>query len=109
VPAATGVLARPAYFPQLFAQDLPASVARVMAATQRPGALAALVTPSGTPAWTTIRSWYLVARQDRIIPPEAERVMAARAGATTVEIDSSHVVMISHPGAVVRLIKAAAR
>ena len=80
-----------------------------MAATQRPGALVALLTPSGAPAWEDIPSWYLVARQDRIIPPEAERAMAARAGSTTVEIDSSHVAMMSHPSAVVSLIKAAAR
>ncbi len=99
----------PAFFPTLFAQDLPKSTARVLAATQRPGALAALLTPSGAPAWEDIPSWYLVARQDRIIPPEAERAMAARAGATTVEIDSSHVAMMSHPSAVVSLIKAAAR
>jgi pimeloyl-ACP methyl ester carboxylesterase len=99
----------PAYFPSLFAQDLPKATARVMAATQRPGALAALVTPSGAPAWSTIPSWYLVARQDRIIPPEAERAMAERAGSTTVEIDSSHVAMMSHPAAVLSLIKAAAR
>ena len=90
----------PAYFPTLFAQDLPKSTARVMAATQRPGALAALVTPSGAPAWATIPTWYMVARQDRIIPPEAERAMAERAGSTTVEIDSSHVAMMSHPAAV---------
>jgi pimeloyl-ACP methyl ester carboxylesterase len=99
----------PAYFPTLFAQDLPKSTARVMAATQRPGALAALVTPSGAPAWATIPTWYMVARQDRIIPPEAERAMAERAGSTTVEIDSSHVAMMSHPAAVLSLIKAAAR
>ena len=99
----------PTHFPTLFAQDLPKSTTRVMAATQRPGALAALLTPSGAPAWEEIPSWYLVARQDRIIPPEAERAMAARAGSTTVEIDSSHVAMMSHPGAVVSLIKAAAR
>ena len=99
----------PAFFPTLFAQDLPKSTARVLAATQRPGALAALLTPSGAPAWEDIPSWYLVARQDRIIPPEAERAMAARAGATTVEIDSSHVAMMSHPSAVVSLIKAASR
>ena len=99
----------PAYFPTLFAQDLPKSTARVMAATQRPGALAALLTPSGAPAWEDIPSWYLVARQDRIIPPEAERAMAARAGSTTVEIDSSHVAMMSHPSVVISLIKAAAR
>ena len=63
----------------------------------------------GPPAWETIPSWYLVAGQDRIIPPEAERAMAARAGATTVEIKSSHVAMMSHPQTVVRLIEAAAR
>ena len=112
-PGATGgdadAFIDPAYFPSLFAQDLPKSTTRVMAATQRPGALAALVTPSGAPAWAGIPSWYLVARQDRIIPPEAERAMAARAGSTTVEIDSSHVAMMSHPSAVVSLIKAAAR
>ncbi len=99
----------PAHFPTLFAQDLPKATARIMAATQRPGALSALLTPSGAPAWEDIPSWYLVARQDRIIPPEAERAMAARAGSTTVEIDSSHVAMMSHPSAVVSLIKEAAR
>ena len=59
----------PAYFHRLFAQDVPGRTARFMAVTQRPGALAALVTPSGPPAWETIPSWYLVANQDRIIPP----------------------------------------
>lgn len=98
----------PAWFPRLFAPDLPRDTAQVMAATQRPAALAALVTPSGSPAWKTIPSWYLVANQDRIIPPEAERVMAQRAHATTVQIDSSHVAMMSHPGVVTRLIRAAA-
>ena len=99
----------PAHYHRLFAQDLPRDTTRVMAATQRPGALAALVTPSGPPAWKTIPSWYLVARQDRIIPPEAERAMAARAGSTMTEINSSHVAMMSHPAAVVRLIQAAAK
>ncbi len=94
---------------ELFAQDLPRKTAQFMAATQRPGALAALVTPSGPPAWTEVPSWYVVARQDRIIPPEAERVMAERAGSTVVEIDSSHVVMMSHPGEVSQLIQEAAR
>jgi pimeloyl-ACP methyl ester carboxylesterase len=98
----------PAHFHRLFAQDLSAKTAQVMAAAQRPGALAALVTPSGPPAWKTIPSWYLVANQDRIIPPEAERAMADRAGSTTVAIDSSHVAMMSHPRAVVNLIRDAA-
>ncbi len=99
----------PAHYHRLFAQDLPRDTTRFMAATQRPGALAALVTPSGPPAWKTIPSWYLVASQDRIIPPEAERAMAARAGSTMTEINSSHVAMMSHPAAVVRLIQAAAK
>ena len=99
----------PAFFHELFAQDLRRSTTDFMAASQRPGALAALVTPSGAPGWKTIPSWYLVAKQDRIIPPEAERVMAARAKATTVSINSSHVAMMSHPRAVVELISAAAR
>jgi pimeloyl-ACP methyl ester carboxylesterase len=99
----------PAYFHRLFAQDLPRRTTAVMAATQRPAALSSLLAPSGPPAWKTIPSWYLVAKQDRTIPPEAERFMAKRAGSHTVEINSSHVAMISHPGAVVKLIRSAAR
>jgi pimeloyl-ACP methyl ester carboxylesterase len=99
----------PAYFPLLFAQDLPQPVATGMAAMQRPGAFASLVTPSGPPAWKTIPSWYLVAKQDRIIPPQAERAMAKRARAKTVEINSSHVPMLSHPQTVLAMIKTAAR
>ena len=99
----------PAWFPELFAQDLPKAVAQNMAATQRPGAIASLLTPSGEPAWKDIPSWYMVASEDRIIPPEAERAMAARAESTVVEVKSSHVPMISHPGKVLALIKAAAK
>jgi len=99
----------PIAFPDLFAQDLPKAVAKNMAATQRPGALASLVTESGVPAWKTIPSWYMVASEDRIIPPEAERAMATRAGSTVVEVKSSHVPMISQPLKVLALIKAAAK
>jgi pimeloyl-ACP methyl ester carboxylesterase len=79
-----------------------------IAASQRPGAFAACATPSRAPAWKTIPSWYLVATNDHTIPPTAERVMAARAGAHTIEIRSSHVAMISHPDATTRLILEAA-
>ncbi|GAA1708939.1 alpha/beta hydrolase [Isoptericola hypogeus] len=99
----------PEWFPRLFAQDLPRRLAETMASSQRPGALASLVAQSGEPAWKTIPSWYVVAKDDRIIPPEAERVMAQRAGATTVEIRSSHSVMISHPFQVLHVIKQAAK
>ena len=99
----------PAWFHQLFAQDLSKKQAAVMAASQRPGALASLVLASGVPAWKTIPSWYMVAANDRIIPPEAERAMAKRAGAKTVEVKSSHVPMMSQPKKVVDLILSAVR
>jgi pimeloyl-ACP methyl ester carboxylesterase len=98
----------PAAFRDIFCADLPAKQAAVMAASQRGASLSSLFTPSGPPAWKTIPSWYLVAAGDRTIPPEAERVMAHRAGATTIEIRSSHVAMMSHPGTVAALIRTAA-
>lgn len=98
----------PAYFRQLFAQDVPAATAAEMAASQRPAALSALAEPSGPPAWKTIPTWYMVAADDHTIPPQAERVMASRAHAYTVVIASSHAVMVSHPDAVTSLILAAA-
>ena len=100
---------KPAVFGRVFAGDLSPETAGLMAASQRPSDLAILGEPSGEPAWKTIRSWYLVAAQDRTIPPATERFMAQRAGATTVEIDSSHVAMVSHPREVTNLILDAAR
>jgi pimeloyl-ACP methyl ester carboxylesterase len=98
----------PALFREVFCADLPAKTAAVMGASQRPIDLAALVQPSGLPAWRRIPSWYMVARQDNAIPPVTERFMARRMGAHTVEIDSSHVAMTSNPDAVSDLIIAAA-
>lgn len=95
-------------FRRIFAADLPERDVAVMAATQRPGVISSLLTPSGPPAWKTIPSWYLVAAQDNLIPPVAERAMATRMGATTVEIESSHVAMMSNPNAVVSMIRDAA-
>jgi pimeloyl-ACP methyl ester carboxylesterase len=60
------------------------------------------------PAWKTLPSWYLVAADDEALPPAAERLFATRMGATTVEIPSSHVAMVSHPSEVAELIEAAA-
>jgi pimeloyl-ACP methyl ester carboxylesterase len=98
----------PAWFHRIFAQDLPASQAAVLAADQRPVTGSAFAGKSGVPGWKTIPSWYLVARDDNAIPPQAERAMAARANAHTVEINSSHAAMISHPKAVTKLILDAA-
>lgn len=94
----------PTVFRSVFCADVPKGQAAVMAATQRPGALATLGEPSGAPAWKTIPSWYVVARQDNAIPPDAERFMAERMGAYTVEVNASHVAMISHPSLVADLI-----
>lgn len=96
-------------FRDIFAADLPASTAAVMAATQRPGDLHTLEQPSGPPAWKTIPSWYLVAKHDQVIPAAAQRFMAERAGARTREVNASHVAMISRPEDTANLIAAAAR
>jgi pimeloyl-ACP methyl ester carboxylesterase len=62
----------------------------------------------GVPAWKSLPSWFLVAADDQAIPPAAERLFAGRMGATTIEVPSGHVAMVSHPDDVVRLIEAAA-
>jgi pimeloyl-ACP methyl ester carboxylesterase len=98
----------PEYFHELFCADVDAGLARFMAYGQRGVAVSGLVTPSGVPGWRTIPSWYMIASNDATIPPEAERAMAARAGARTVEVTSSHVAMISHPHEVTELIVTAA-
>jgi pimeloyl-ACP methyl ester carboxylesterase len=99
----------PLLFSTVFAQDVPSREAREMAATQHPATVAAGAGKSGIPAWRTIPSWYMVARNDRTIPPAVERFMARRAHATTVEIASSHAAHVAHPAAVASLILTAAR
>jgi pimeloyl-ACP methyl ester carboxylesterase len=100
---------RPDIFRDAFAADLPARTARLMQMTQRPLSATALGEPSGPPAWRTIPSWYLLATQDRTIPPATQQLMAARAGSTVVRIRSSHVAMQSHPEATAALVLTAAR
>ncbi len=95
---------KPGVFRQVFAADVSRETAAIMAASQRPADLSILSEPSGEPAWNTIPSWYMVASEDSTIPPATERFMAQRAGATTVEVQSSHVAMISHPRQVTNLI-----
>lgn len=90
-----------------FAADVDPVKAKVMYAVQQPLSLAALNDVMGAPAWKSQPSWYLVASDDQAIPPDAERLFARRMGATTVEVPSSHVAMISHPDEVVKLIQMA--
>jgi pimeloyl-ACP methyl ester carboxylesterase len=96
-------------FRDVFAADQSPAVAATMAATQRPLAQVASEEKSGPPAWRTLPSWFMVAKNDHAIPPAAERFMAKRAHAHTVEVASSHDVMVSHPAAVTNLILDAAR
>ena len=103
-PGGVDVYITPSAFHRVFCADLPVTTAAVMATNQRPIDAAVLGEPSGEPAWKTIPSWYLVASNDQAIPPATERFMAKRAGATTEEIASSHVAMISHPAVVTDLI-----
>ena len=93
-----------------FAADLPAPQAQLMAVTQRPITQAALDEPGGAPTWKTIPSWFLYGSLDKNIPPAVHAFMARRAGAKkVVEVQgSSHVVMMSHPDALVALIDEAA-
>ncbi|MGW0832684.1 alpha/beta fold hydrolase [Streptomyces prunicolor] len=95
-------------FATSFAGDLPANQAAFMADSQLPWGVEALAGTVSVPAWRTRPSWYLVAADDRMIPPPAQRAMAERATATTVESPGSHAVYVSQPAAVADLIKKAA-
>jgi pimeloyl-ACP methyl ester carboxylesterase len=92
-----------------FAGDIDPVKAKVMYAVQQALATSTLQDVMGVPAWKSLPSWFLVAANDEAIPPEAERQFAARMGATTVEVPSGHVAMISHPDEVAQLIQTAAQ
>ncbi|TPL79145.1 alpha/beta hydrolase [Mesorhizobium sp. B2-3-13] len=97
-----------AKFAASFAADVRPSLASFMADSQVPWAVAALEGKVTKPAWRVKPSWYLVATDDHMIPPPAQRQMANRAGATTVEVPGSHAVYVSDPASVAKLIKDAA-
>ncbi|MFE7215566.1 alpha/beta fold hydrolase [Streptomyces sp. NPDC001698] len=104
----TDLYIRPDKLHEVFAADLPQSMTKLMAATQRPVAATAFSEKAKVAAWRSIPSWALVAKQDKSINPDLERFEARRARSHTVEIDSSHVAMISHPDAVTDLVLQAA-
>jgi pimeloyl-ACP methyl ester carboxylesterase len=97
-------LVDPARFREVFAADLPAEQAAVLAATQRPVAAAAFSDVCGPPAWKSLPSWAVVATADKAAGSDLVRSMAQRAGAEIVEVDASHVVMVSQAQAVTDLI-----
>jgi len=92
-----------------FAADVDPVKAKVMYAVQQPLSWTALGDVMGVPAWKALPSWFLVADGDQTIPPDAERLFAKRMGATTVEVPTNHVAMVSHPDDVVKLIETAAK
>jgi pimeloyl-ACP methyl ester carboxylesterase len=96
-------------FAASFAADLAADRAAFMADAQVPWGVGALAGAISEPAWRTRPSFYLVATDDRMIPPDAQRAMSKRAGSTVVEVKASHAVFESQPQAVAFLIERAAR
>lgn len=91
-----------------FAADVSADAAAFMADSQVPWGLEALNGAVSEPAWKTKPSWYLVSTDDKMIPPDAQRLMSKRAGSTVTEVKGSHAVYVSQPKAVADLIAKAA-
>ena len=95
-------------FHDSFAADVDADLAAFMADSQVPWGVDALGGTISEAAWRSKPSWYLIATDDRMIPPQAQREMSARAGATVEEVAASHSLYVSQPTAVVELVKKAA-
>src|SRR2546427_6637671 len=98
-----------ARFASSFAADVDADKAAFMADSQLPWGMDALSGPVSEPAWKRKPSWYLVATEDKMIPPAAQRLMSKRAGATVVEHSGSHAIYVSQPRAVAALIESAVK
>jgi pimeloyl-ACP methyl ester carboxylesterase len=96
-------------FPASFAGDVEKGKAAFMADSQVPWGLEALGGAISDPAWKHKPSWYLLVTDDRMIPIAAQRLMAKRAGATTVEVGGSHAIYVSNPKAVAEIIEKAAK
>ena len=97
-----------AKFAASFAADVEEERAAFMADSQVPWGVEALSGTIGEPAWKTKPSWYLIATDDKMIPPAAQRFMSKRAGSTVVEVAGSHAIYVSQPNAVAALIEKAA-
>jgi pimeloyl-ACP methyl ester carboxylesterase len=98
-----------AKFAASFAGDLPEEKAQFMADSQLPWGVNALTGTITEPAWKGKPSWYLVASDDRMIPPAAQRAMSKRAGSTVIEVAGSHAIYVSQPEAVAAIIRKAAQ
>ncbi len=110
VPAGEGMLLLDSTkFAASFAADVQPDEAAFMADSQVPWGVAALNGVVTAPAWRVKPSWYLVAKDDHMIPPDAQRMMSRRAGASVVEANGSHAIYVSDPKSVAALIETAAK
>src|SRR6185369_17024295 len=100
---------KPAVFEQAFANGLPAREGAVLAATQGPAVYNALTAPSGTPAWKTIPSWYVLGTIDKAIPPAIQLFMAQRIHAHITRVKAGHLSMVARPRVIAKVITAAAK
>ena len=96
-----------ATFHNLFCQDVPEVEAKVMAVTQKPLHGSVFEAKPTVAAWKNVPTWFIVAKNDRVINPDLERFFAKRMGAKTTEVDASHVAFLSHPDVVVNAIEEA--
>ncbi|HXO10700.1 MAG TPA: alpha/beta hydrolase [Solirubrobacteraceae bacterium] len=91
-----------------FAGDVDPVKSKVLYAVQQPLSVSAFNDVMTVPAWKFLPSWYLVAQDDQALPPDAERMFASRMNATTIEVPSGHLAMVTHPVDVVKLTETAA-
>src|SRR5258708_4813992 len=96
-------------FRDSFAADVDAERAAFMADSQVPWGVEALSGKISEPAWKAKPSWYMIATDDKMIPPDAQRSMSKRAGSTAVEVKGSHAIYVSQPEAVAALVEQAAK
>ena len=95
-------------FVNYFPADIDPVKSKVLYAVQQPLSVTAFSDVMTVPAWKSVPSWYLVAQADQALPPDAQRMFANRMGATTAEVASGHLAMVSHPADVVKLTEAVA-
>jgi pimeloyl-ACP methyl ester carboxylesterase len=98
------IYVNPEMFAQVLAQDIDPAEVKVLAAAQKPYNQSVSTEKSGTPAWKQLPTWYGVSENDRIVPPDAQRMFAEQINATVLSINSSHASPLSHPNEVAQLI-----
>jgi pimeloyl-ACP methyl ester carboxylesterase len=99
----------PLMFHDGFAQDVNASESDIMAVVQKPANQSILAEKSGPPAWKQLPTWYQISENDRVIPPDVQRMFAEQMNATTLSLNASHASLVSHPNEIADLILSATR